>query len=109
LKIFGGFELYWRGLWILINRVMRIEETRTSGSCSLSKSVWHAFYFESLEREAVLARTLIIEAESEEEAGKLATEKMGRCMRVHVTRPVWGAPDGARPTILENERNVEID
>jgi hypothetical protein len=75
----------------------------------LSKSAWQAFYFDSLERGCAVVRTLIIEAEDEEEAGRIATGQMGRCMRVHVTRPVWAAPDGAGLGAFERQWQVETE
>lgn len=75
----------------------------------MSKSVWHAFYYGSFEKDAPVVRRLIIEAANEDKAGKLATRQMGRCLRVHVTRPVWGASDGAGLTTIESKPNGETD
>jgi hypothetical protein len=60
-----------------------------------AKVTWHAYYFNSLDRTSPVARTAIIEADNEEEAGKIAIAQMGRCMRVNVARPMWGAPRSA--------------
>jgi hypothetical protein len=59
--------------------------------------MWHAYYFDSLDRKSPVARTAIIEADSEDEAGKIAITQMGRCMRVDVARPMWGAPVARAP------------
>ncbi|MGD0723386.1 MAG: hypothetical protein ABR970_20325 [Roseiarcus sp.] len=56
---------------------------------------WHAFYFDKIDRSEPAARTAIIQAETEEDAGRIAVAQMGRCMRVDVTRPVWGEPAAA--------------
>jgi hypothetical protein len=58
----------------------------------MAKLTWHAYYFDSLDRGAPVARTTLIEAENEDDAGKIAIAQMGRCMRVDVARPMWGAP-----------------
>jgi stage III sporulation protein SpoIIIAA len=63
----------------------------------MAKATWHAYYFDSFDRSSPASRTAIIEAESEEAAGKLAIAQMGRAMRVHVTRPVWGGYAAAKP------------
>jgi hypothetical protein len=57
----------------------------------MARSTWHAYYFDSFERTAPVARTAIIEADNEDDAGRIAVAQMGRSMRVHVTRPLWGA------------------
>jgi hypothetical protein len=53
---------------------------------------WHAYYFDSLDHTSPPARATTIQADDEDEAGKIAIAQMGRSMRVYVTRPVWGAP-----------------
>ncbi len=58
----------------------------------MAKLTWHAYYFDSLDRTSPVARTAIIEADDEDDAGKIAIAQMGRCMRVDVARPMWGAP-----------------
>ena len=58
----------------------------------MANIAWHAYYFNSFENSLPPARTEIIEAESEEGAAKIATAKMGRCVRVDITRPVWEPP-----------------
>jgi hypothetical protein len=58
----------------------------------MARSTWHAYYFDSLDRTSPVARTAIIEADNEDDAGKIAIAQMGRCMRVDVARPMWGAP-----------------
>ncbi|WP_158814196.1 hypothetical protein [Methylocapsa sp. S129] len=61
----------------------------------MAKSTWHAYYFDSLDRTAPVARTALIEADNEDDAGKIAIAQMGRCMRVDVARLMWGVH---RPT-----------
>jgi len=56
----------------------------------MTNLTWHAYYFDTFERSAPAARTAIIQAASEDDAGKLAIAQMGRSLRVHVTRPLWG-------------------
>jgi hypothetical protein len=52
---------------------------------------WNAYYFDTLDA-ALPTRTTTIDAENEDEAGKAAIAKMGRSMRVYVTRSIWDAP-----------------
>jgi len=59
------------------------------------KLTWCAYYFDGFDNTLPPVRTETIYAESEEEAGRIATQSMGRCLRVDVTRAVWGAPDHA--------------
>ncbi|MGA2043286.1 MAG: hypothetical protein ABSG83_07910 [Roseiarcus sp.] len=61
----------------------------------MAKLTWHAFYFDRIDRSGPAARTAIIEAETEDDAGRIAVAQMGRCMRVDVTRPVWREPAAA--------------
>jgi hypothetical protein len=58
----------------------------------MARLTWHAYYFDSLDRKSPIARMAIIEADNEDDAGKIAIAQMGRCMRVDVARPMWGAP-----------------
>jgi len=58
----------------------------------MEKLVFHAFYFDNFDKSAPASRTAIIEAENEDDAGRIAIAQMGRSMRVDVTRPVWGVP-----------------
>jgi hypothetical protein len=60
--------------------------------CKMARLTWHAYYFDSLDRKSPIARMAIIEADNEDDAGKIAIAQMGRCMRVDVARPMWGAP-----------------
>ena len=60
---------------------------------------WDAYYYDGLDAVSAPSRTLTIEAESEDEAGKIAVAGMGRSMRVHVTQKLWGNP---RPPILSD-------
>jgi hypothetical protein len=52
---------------------------------------WNAYYFDALDA-TLPARVTTIQADNEDEAGKVAIAQMGRCMRVHVTRSIWEAP-----------------
>lgn len=61
----------------------------------MAKLTWCAYYFDSFDNTLPPARTETIYAESEDDAGRIATQLMGRCLRVDVTRPLWGAPDHA--------------
>ena len=53
---------------------------------------WNAYYFDTLDA-ALPARVAIIQADNEDEAGKVAITQMGRSMRVYVTRSIWEAPN----------------
>ena len=57
---------------------------------NMAKLTWHAYYFDSLDKKSPVARMAVIEAETEDDAGKIAIAQMGRCMRVDVARPMWG-------------------
>jgi hypothetical protein len=56
----------------------------------MAQAMWHATFFDTLDVRAPAARTEVIHADDEAAAGKLAVARMGRCMRVYVTRPIWG-------------------
>jgi hypothetical protein len=64
----------------------------------MARLTWHAYYFDSFDRSAPAARMATIEAASEDEAGRIAIAQMGRSMRVHVTRPLWGGQAAAKLT-----------
>jgi stage III sporulation protein SpoIIIAA len=55
----------------------------------VAKSIWQAHYFSSFDNKSPAKRIVLIEADDEMHAGKLAVAQMGRCMRVDVVRPVW--------------------
>jgi stage III sporulation protein SpoIIIAA len=55
----------------------------------VAKSTWQAHYFSSFDKKEVAQRIVLIEADDEMHAGKLAVAQMGRCMRVDVVRPLW--------------------
>jgi stage III sporulation protein SpoIIIAA len=69
----------------------------------VAKSIWQAHYFSSFDNKAPAERIVLIEANDEMDAGKLAVAQMGRSMRVDVVRPLWetsgsiGAQREARP------------
>jgi hypothetical protein len=54
----------------------------------MTKSIWHAIYFATFDDTAPAARTTVIHADDEGSACRIAIAQMGRCMKVHVTRPV---------------------
>ena len=60
----------------------------------MTKSTWYAIYFATFDNTAPAARTTIIHADDESSACRIAIAQMGRCMKVHVTRPTWDAFDG---------------
>jgi hypothetical protein len=51
---------------------------------------WQAYYFDSFDNRSPPIRIIKIQADNEDEAGRIAIAQMGRSMRVQVTRPVWG-------------------
>jgi hypothetical protein len=53
----------------------------------MMKSIWHAIYFATFDDTVPAARTTIIHADDESSACRIAIAQMGRCMKVHVTRP----------------------
>ena len=55
----------------------------------MAKSIWQAHYFSSFDNKAPAERIVLIEANDEMDAGKLAVAQMGRSMRVDVVRPLW--------------------
>jgi hypothetical protein len=55
---------------------------------------WHAYFYDSLSQAEAPARTAIIEAGDDVEAGELARAQMGHCVRVELARPVWATPAG---------------
>jgi hypothetical protein len=56
---------------------------------------WNAYYFDTLSAASRAARVTTIEADDEDEAGKIAIAAMGRSMRVHVTRTLWAGVNSA--------------
>ena len=58
----------------------------------MPRSMWRAYYFDSLDRKSPVVRMAIIEVDNEDDAGKIAIAQMGRSMRVDVARPLWGWP-----------------
>jgi len=51
---------------------------------------WQAYYFDSFDNGSPPIRIITIQADNEDEAGRIAIAQMGRSMRVQVTRLVWG-------------------
>jgi hypothetical protein len=49
---------------------------------------WHAFFYDTL-HDSAPARTAVIEAEDDVEAGRIARAQMGGYARVELARPVW--------------------
>ena len=72
----------------------------------MARSTWHAYYFDSLDRTSPVARTAIIEADNEDDAGKIAIAQMGRCMRVDVARPMWGRAESGAGCAEERGRGI---
>jgi len=67
----------------------------------MTNIAWHAYYFSGLVNSLPPVKTEIIEAESEDDAARIAKGHMGCCMRVYITRPVWEPPQSR--TILARE------
>jgi hypothetical protein len=67
----------------------------------MAQAMWHATFFDTLDVRAPAARIEVIHADDEAAAGQLAVARMGRCMRVYVTRPIWGALSLESATIAE--------
>ena len=67
-------------------------ENRGAGDFAMK---WNAYYFDTLSAASRAARVTTIEADDEDEAGKIAIAAMGRSMRVHVTRPLWTGVNSA--------------
>ena len=57
----------------------------------MTKSIWYAIYFATFDDTAPAARTTVIHADDEGSACRIAIAQMGRCVKVHVTRPVSDA------------------
>jgi hypothetical protein len=53
----------------------------------MTKSIWHAIYFATFDDTAPAARVTSIHADDEGGACRIAIAEMGRCVKVHVTRP----------------------
>ena len=70
----------------------------------MAATIWHAYYFDSFDNTRPPARTETIRAENEDDAGRIATRLMGRCLRVDVTRPLWETPRqaAANPRLAES-------
>ena len=58
----------------------------------MTNHIWHAFYFEGFASSGPPVRTELIEAESEDEAAKVAKGHLGPCKRVDLEPPRWEAP-----------------
>ena len=72
--------------------VLRCKVNAGLGPCcgrSKMAKLWHAFYFNSLDRSAGPSRTAMIEADHEDQAGWIAVAQMGRSLRVDVSQPIW--------------------
>lgn len=55
----------------------------------MTNHIWHAFYFEGFASAGPPVRTELIEAESEDEAAKVAKGRLGACKRVDLASPRW--------------------
>lgn len=61
----------------------------------MAKHPWLAFFFDCVDESQPPVRTEVVEADSEDEAGKLATAHLDGCLRVAIARPVWIPPRAA--------------
>jgi hypothetical protein len=62
------------------------------GEDAMTNHIWHAFYFEGFGTSGPPVRTELIEADSEEEAAKVAKDHLGNCKRVDLAAPRWEQP-----------------
>ena len=64
----------------------------------MSHQIWHAFFFEGLSPAAAPVRTELIEADTDDEAVKLARDHLGDCKRVALEAPRqgWRGPSHLR-------------
>ena len=58
----------------------------------MTHHIWHAFYFQGFGTSGPPVRTELIEADSEEEAAKVAKDHLGNCKRVDLAAPRWEHP-----------------
>ena len=63
----------------------------------MSHQIWHAFFFEGLSAAAAPVRTEVIEADTDDEAVKLARDHLGDCKRVALEAPRW---EGYRAMVI---------
>jgi hypothetical protein len=66
---------------------------------------WHAYYFESFKSSSPPVLTEVIEAQSLDDAAKIATTHMGRLARVEIASPIWRTSQAC--TILASEEQRE--
>jgi hypothetical protein len=59
---------------------------------AMTHHIWHAFFFEGFACSGPPVRTELIEADSEDEAAKVAKEHLGNCKRVDLAAPRWEHP-----------------
>ena len=64
----------------------------------MAKHPWLAFFFDCVDESQPPVRMEVVEADSEDEAGKLAAAHLGSCQRVAIARPVWIPPGAALMT-----------
>ena len=55
----------------------------------MTNHIWHAFYFDGLGGSMPPVRTELIEADSEDDAAKVAKDHLGGCKRVDLSPPRW--------------------
>jgi hypothetical protein len=67
---------------------------------STPDSRMHAYYFDSFDVTGLPTRTAVIQAEDEDQAGRIAVAAMGRCLRVNVAQPIWGDAIGRKQRTL---------
>jgi hypothetical protein len=70
----------------------RSKATAESGEDPMTHHIWHAFFFEGFANSGPPVRTELIEADSEDEAAKVARDHLGNCKRVDLAAPRWEQP-----------------
>ena len=73
----------------------------------MTKTPWQAFYFKGLDDCCPPSRTELIEAQSEDEAAKVAISHMGRCKRVDIQGPRW-EPLRGRVIVAHDEQRATV-
>ena len=58
----------------------------------MTNIAWLAYYFDGVENSLPPALTELIEAQSMDDAAKIARSHMGLCKRVDIASPRWEAP-----------------
>jgi len=63
----------------------------------MSHHIWHAFFYEGLSSAAPPVRTELIEADTDDEAVRIARDHLGDCKRVALEAPRW---EGFRAMVI---------